>query len=351
MISLVDDRAKLLELYNRGAAHHQPLSGVFELTNRCNLSCRMCYVNQPAGSRLVEQELSASKWLSLAHEAVDNGMVFLLLTGGEVFLRPDFFDIYEPLTRLGVVLSIFSNATLITDSIAKRLGEAPPSSTEITLYGATATTYEAITGVKGSYARCCDGIEALLENKIPLGLKTTITKQNVGELEAMRSMAQNWGISFYSGWLLSDRRDSGCSDVENCRLSISDSIEFEKKNTAQTSVTENEFIQNQHNDNTVNFYCLAGKSSFVITPMGEMNVCVDLPLPAVRPLEIGFKTAWEKVHKFVVSAPPPSTDCLACNIKDYCPRCPAWSWLENNTLTDPVPYLCNLAQMRQEKSI
>ena len=77
-------------------------------------------------------ELSATQWLELARQAIDNGMVFLLLTGGEVFLRPDFFALYTPLTRMGLIL------TLVTDAIAQRLAEAPPSRTEITLYGATA---------------------------------------------------------------------------------------------------------------------------------------------------------------------------------------------------------------------
>ena len=142
------------------------------------------------------KELPASAWLELAHQAVANGMVFLLLTGGEVFLRRDFFEIYEPLTRIGLVLALFTNGTLITRDIAARLAQAPPSRTEITIYGATAATCEAVTGVPGSFAACCAGIEALVSHRVPLGLKTTLTRQNVGELDAMRQMAHNWGVHF-----------------------------------------------------------------------------------------------------------------------------------------------------------
>ena len=144
----------------------QPVNGTFELTERCNLACRMCYVCQSSGDAARRtKELSAAAWLELARQAVDNGMVFLLLTGGEVFLRPDFFEIYTPLTRLGLILTLFTNGTLITEAVAERLAEAPPSRTEITLYGATAATYEAVTGVPGSYARCCAGIEALVRHR------------------------------------------------------------------------------------------------------------------------------------------------------------------------------------------
>lgn len=182
------------ELHRRAAAQRQPVNGTFELTERCNLDCRMCYVRQsPGDAARRAKELSAAAWLELARQAVDNGMVFLLLTGGEVFLRPDLFEIYTPLTRLGLILTLFTNGTLITESIAARLAQAPPSRTEITLYGATAATYEAVTGVSGSYARCCAGIEALVKHRVPLGLKTTITRQNVGELDAMRQMAHTPG--------------------------------------------------------------------------------------------------------------------------------------------------------------
>ena len=196
------------EMLRRAALDRQPAHGAFELTSRCNLSCRMCYVRQAAGDMTqAAKELPASAWLELARQAVDNGMVFLLLTGGEVFLRRDFFEIYEPLTRMGLVLALFTNGTLITKDIAARLAQAPPSRTEITLYGATAATYEAVTGMPGSFAACCAGIEALVSHRVPLGLKTTITRQNVGELEAMRQMAHNWGVPFSAGWLLSRRPD------------------------------------------------------------------------------------------------------------------------------------------------
>ena len=82
------------ELHKRAAEHRQPVNGTFELTERCNLACQMCYVCQsPGDGALSARELSATQWLELARAAIENGMVFLLLTGGEVFLRSDFFEI------------------------------------------------------------------------------------------------------------------------------------------------------------------------------------------------------------------------------------------------------------------
>lgn len=338
------------EMLRRAAIDRQPAHGAFELTSRCNLSCRMCYIRQSAGDMTNSgKELPAAAWLELARQGVDNGMVFLLLTGGEVFLRRDFFEIYEPLTRMGLVLALFTNGTLITKEVAGRLAQAPPSCTEVTLYGATAATYEAITGVAGSFAACCAGIEALVSQRVPLGLKTTITRYNVHELEAMRQMAHSWGLPFSAGWLLSRRPDRAPSDVEDCRLFAVDCVELEASDRASahewTEVALREIAAVSHD----NFHCQAGKAAFVINPAGEMNACLVLSEPATRPLEGSFLQSWKQVQHYVDSAPPASPECRVCDSLAYCGRCPAWSLMETGTLTDPVPYLCEIAAARKER--
>ncbi|HOT94242.1 MAG TPA: radical SAM protein [Methanoregulaceae archaeon] len=337
------------ELLGRAARDRQPACGAFELTHRCNLACRFCYARSGPGLRPGPvRELSASDWVRIAREATDAGMTFLLLTGGEVLLRPDFFRIYEPLTRMGLVISVFTNGTLVTEQVAERLARAPPSRTEITLYGATSATCETVTGVPGSYHACRAGIEALLAHGIPLGLKTTLTRQNVGELEAMRRMAQDWGVPFSASWLLARRPDGARSRVEDCRLSPSEGIALEAADRA-TSDEWTGLAQGQTAKKIGNaFYCHAGKSAFAIGPGGEMNVCLLMDRPSARPLETGFGAAWSRVQAFVDGAGPPDPACRGCDAVMHCGRCPAWSLMETGTLTAPVPYLCEIARARKE---
>ncbi len=337
------------ELLERAGARRQPADGSFELTSRCNLACRMCYIRQTgAAGTPREPELPASAWVALAREGVDNGLAFLLLTGGEPLLRSDFFEIFEPLTRLGLYLTLFTNGTLVTPEVARRLAAAPPSRTEITLYGATAATYEAITGVPGSFTRCCAGIEALLEQGVALNLKSTLTRMNIGELEAMRELAHGWGLPFSAAWLLSRRRDGGVSEVEECRLSPAECVAHEAADQASAAEWNESVLRGAVPADEKNFYCEAGRAAFVINPVGEMNVCMDLPRPAARPLEIGFAAAWQQVVQYVESAPPLCEACQACEVRSFCPRCPAWSLLETGTLNEPVPYLCEIAYLRRD---
>lgn len=348
----VQDYGSLVRaLLQRAAAARQPAHGTFELTGRCNLACGMCYVRQGRGENApaAKPDLPASAWLDLARQASAGGMVFLLLTGGEIFARRDFFEIYEPLTRLGLVLALYTNGTLISRDIAARLAQAPPSRIEITLYGATAATADAVTGVPGSQAACHEGIEALLAHGLPLGLKTTLTRRNAGELEAMRGLAQDWGLPFSASWLLSRRPDGAASGAEDCRLPEGDGAGLEAADRATADEWSELALKGAAASGRGNFYCRAGQAAFVVDAAGEMNVCSFLPRPAARPLETGFAEAWRRVVRYVAGAPPASPACRDCEARAYCGRCPAWSLMETGTLTEPVPYLCGIARARKER--
>ena len=111
-------------MLERATANRQPVSGTFELTARCNLACGMCYIRKPANDRYERShELSAAQWVDVTQQAVAAGMVFLTLTGGEILIRKDFFDLYEPMTQMGLVITLFTNATAITPAVAKRLAQ------------------------------------------------------------------------------------------------------------------------------------------------------------------------------------------------------------------------------------
>lgn len=131
-----------------------PLSGTFELTPRCNFRCKMCYIHRAehdAAARAAER--SAAQWLALAEQCCREGTLMLLLTGGEPLLRPDFREIYTGCKRMGLVLSVNTNASLIDDDMVELFAANPPRRINITLYGASPETYGALCGSREAYAR------------------------------------------------------------------------------------------------------------------------------------------------------------------------------------------------------
>ena len=187
-----------------------PIEGTIETTYRCNLNCVHCYVNQPAASiEERERELSLERLKQLVDEIVAEGTLFVLFTGGEVLLRPDFPELYLYARSKGLLVTIFTNGTLVTDRIADLFVEARPDKIEISLYGMTKETYDRVTRVPGSFEKCIAGIQRLVERGLPLTLKTMALAWNHHEIEAMEAYAKSLGLVFRFDSSLNPRVDCG----------------------------------------------------------------------------------------------------------------------------------------------
>jgi MoaA/NifB/PqqE/SkfB family radical SAM enzyme len=185
-----------------------PLIGTFELNARCNLACKMCYVNRPAHDpEALSKELTASQWIALAKEARDAGMLYLLLTGGEVFLRPDLKEICEEISKLGIVLSIYTNATLITQIDAKWLSKIPLLDVSVTLYGASNLTYQTVCGNADAYDSAFRGIDFLRSEGITLSIRLTVVKSNQEDYQSVANFASENKIHFGVVNYISPRKD------------------------------------------------------------------------------------------------------------------------------------------------
>ncbi len=159
-----------------------PLACQWEVTCRCNLHCVMCYTDCFNEPERIRQELPTVDLLRIMDDIAEAGCLELCLTGGEPLARPDFFQIYERAINLGFLVTLFTNGTLITESIADRLAAHPPHRIEISMHGLTETTFEQVTLGRGSFHRCQQAIALLLERSLPLTLKSTAMTLNQHEL-------------------------------------------------------------------------------------------------------------------------------------------------------------------------
>jgi MoaA/NifB/PqqE/SkfB family radical SAM enzyme len=168
-----------LIIHGRAEPMRVPVNGTIEVTNRCPLECKHCYNNLPMSDFVARaREMTLDEHKRLLDELADLGCLWLLFSGGEIFARRDFLDIYAYAKRKGFLITLFTNGTLITERIADFLADMRPFAIEITLYGGTKKTYENLTGIPGSYDRCLRGIDLLLERKLPLKLKTVAISIN-----------------------------------------------------------------------------------------------------------------------------------------------------------------------------
>jgi len=325
-----------------------PLSGIFELTDRCNLRCVHCYINQPAGSLPVKQsELSTSQVCQIIDAISSAGCLFLILTGGEVFVRPDFPEIYEHTLRAGILPTIFTNGTMITPELADLFASAHPQGVDITLYGATRETYEAVTRQPGSFDRCIRGINLLLERGVHVTLKAMLLNLNKHELNEMQALADQLGLKFRYDGTIWPRLD-GDEQPYRDRVSAEEMFEIDSADTERFEEWQRrakEFADTPIRKDYV-FNCGAALRSFHIDSKGNMCACTMVRNPSYNLLEIPFEEAWEKLGELRKLKRQKHTACETCLVGSLCAQCPGWSQLVHGDMETPVDFICKTGKFR-----
>jgi radical SAM protein with 4Fe4S-binding SPASM domain len=338
------------QLHDKLAGKRVPIGGSLELTFGCNLRCAHCYLGDLRTGIRSGRELRYPEICGLLDQIVDEGCLWLLLTGGEPLLRPDFLDIYTYAKRKGLLVTLFTNGTLITPEMADRLQEWRPFVVEITLYGATIETYEAVTGVPGSYERCLRGIELLLERNIPLKLKTMVITLNKHEIWAMKAYAEDLGVDFRFDALINAGLDGSKRPTE-FRISPQEVIGFdladEKRGAAWRDFCGR--FWGRPSDQRHLFVCGAGIGSFHIDAFGQLSICMTYRGQRYDLRQGSFRDGWRHFVPGVrYQEPRGEYGCLECEIVSLCGQCPGWSLLEHGDLQTPVGYLCQVAQLRAQ---
>lgn len=326
-----------------------PLGGTIELTERCNLDCLHCYIRQPASSgKVAVREMTLDQIGDVLDQLADAGCLSLLLTGGEPLLRPDFCDIWRYAKRRGMLISLFTNGTLLTRRIADCLAEWRPMSLEITLYGATQETYERLTQVPGSYARCMRGIRLALDRGLRLDLKSVLMRANRHELEAMKAYAEQLGVGYRFDGVLWPRLDGERAAWENQRLSPAEVVALDQEYPERQqerdrlyrdyapAVVRNDYV----------YTCLAGQRTFHIDSAGRLSLCMMARRPSYDLLQSSFREAWESLGKVLGRKRSLDTPCRTCTAGILCPQCPGWSQLVHGDDETPVGYVCEIGRLR-----
>lgn len=323
-----------------------------EVTRRCPLECAHCYNNLPMGDQEARRgELTVEEHRRLLDELADAGCLWLLYTGGEIFARHDFLDIYTYAKQKGFLITLFTNGTLITPRIADHLAEWRPFNVEITLYGATRETYEALTGIPGSYNRCLRGIRLLRERGLPLTLKTVAISINKHEVGAMRKLADELGVHFKFDAMMTPRIDCSQSPLA-VRLEPWEIVKMDLEDPARVAEWQRlagryERVRDAEHPSDEVYECGGGVNGCAFDPEGKMSLCVISHQDKYDWRRGTLEQGWGQFIRDVRGKKVTRvTKCTACRIKDMCGMCAAHAELENGDAEEPVDFLCHVAHLR-----
>jgi len=332
-----------LTVHEAAVRNDIPLDGMIALTSHCNLSCRHCYIRDNSA----KDELTTQEVCRIIDEITDAGCLYLLLTGGEPLLRPDFKEIYVYARKKGLIVTLFTNGTLIDEETVLLLKKFTPFSIEVTLYGASPETCESFTGTRGTYESCMNGIRLLVEHGIPLTLKTMVTTINKHELPEMKEFAESLGLDFRYGLPILPHL-SGSQSPYDVRLSPDELIklDFQDKNRlAEWSALYKKFNTPASTEHLFN--CAAGQNCFSITSQGRLRICDMVPEPDYCLKENPFIDGYKMFGPIMARKLKETKNCAGCKHITFCDSCPGISLLEGNKDGEcPVDYHCEIAHKR-----
>ena len=342
-------------IQQKGAALGLPLAGNFELTPRCNFSCKMCYVHEQVAKN---EELSAAEWIALGKQARDRGMLFLLLTGGEPLIRDDFQEIYHELKRLGLMVSINTNASLIDDHMVDFFRKDPPTRLNITLYGGSDDTYERLCGVR-MYSTVANNIRKLEHEGIPIKINVSVTPYNAEDLESIFAFAgeENLRIKATSYMYPPVRINKGEYGSAPARFTAEQAAEYMVR-CRENDLTREQLCllakqigmeggRRRTGAEASKMQCRAGKTAFWVKWNGHMVPCGMFPHRGYSIREMGFDAAWKMVREYADGIRLPYS-CAVCPSRENCSVCAAACFAETGKFDECPEYVCRITKTMEK---
>lgn len=335
-----------------------PVSGDIEITRRCNFDCVHCYLG---GSKhrpeISARELTTAQWTSIIDEIADAGCLFCLFTGGEPLLRKDFAALYVHARKRGLIVTVFTNGSLIDESIIELFRKYPPNCVEVSIYGTTENTYRAVTRRSGMLEKCLNGVRLLVKAGIQGRMKTILMTVNQHEFEDIRQVAVDFGVTFrFDGMLFP------CLDGDRAPTAYRVLPEIVAEKQLATSHMIDEWRDlarrmKQAPESEVLYACGAGATNFHIDPSGRLKPCLMVEDISYDLLTGTFMDGWKnRLPDIKKKKIPLAFACGTCENRAYCGFCPAFFKLETGSETTVSEYLCRIGnrlgrQLNTEKSL
>lgn len=335
-----------------------PFCATFEISPICNMDCQMCYIAQK--KKEVENNgglLDIDFWINLGKQAIKEGLLFVLITGGEPFLYKNFKELYMKLQSLGLYICINTNATLIDEDTIIWLKENPPKRLNISLYGASNETYRKLCKNPNGFTQVRKAMDLLKENNIMFRINSVLTPENIDDYYGIANIAEYYKVPLKFSYYMfpSVRKNVPILGENQGRLSAEKAGEigyryfFDKRleSDINKDLEEIQEILNSPENNQLYGYdgvsCRAGSSAFWVNWKGEMLPCGLMVEPKIDLKNTSFSEGWKFIKEETRKIKTPKK-CSTCNKREYCYICAAAAYSETGSFDKAPDYLCQLTE-------
>lgn len=332
-----------------------PINGSLELLPLCNLNCKMCYV------RLSKTEMEAQgrlrtweEWLDVARQMKEAGVLFLLLTGGEPLMYPNFRELFVALKKMGMVLTINTNGTLLDADWADFFAQYKPRRINITVYGSSEEMYRQLCQAPQGFEKATNAVRLLKERGVDVKISGSATKANADDLENIIRLGHSMNVPVVvDTYMMPATRErslpydfqSRLDPISAARVRVNvmelemSEKGFQKYRDESIAAADN-FTPGEEKEEHIG--CMAGSCSFTVNWQGNLQPCVILQEPHANVFEVGFQQAWKQVSEDATHLKTASK-CSVCNLRHLCRTCVAAGLTEEGRHNAVPDYMCQYA--------
>jgi radical SAM protein with 4Fe4S-binding SPASM domain len=305
-----------------------PLSVQLDLTYRCNERCVHCYLDHDDHGEMTTAEIK-----HLLDELASAGVFILTLSGGEIMLRKDFFEILEHARRLTFCVRLKTNAILIREREAQRIRTLGVDSIQVSVYSHRPEIHDAITKVPGSLKRSIAAIRFLKAQGLKVIIASVLMGQNSGDYPGVRALAVELGVGFTLDPTVTPKMDGDRSilSLNAGHAALKDL--FHDPDLVRDAEQFCALPTNADADVLDDVPCSAGHTACYVSPYGDVYPCVQFPLPTGNVRRSRFLDIWQnsdalnEVRSIRLRDLP---TCSHCNHVSACTRCPGLAYMEGN---------------------
>lgn len=313
------------KLVQAAKARKVPLLGHFELTARCNLDCKMCYVHTQNNAEVLKRELTTEQWKQIFDEAYANEMLYAFLTGGECLIRKDFKELYLHLWNKQVRLSVQTNGTLLNEDYVEFFKTYRPDLIRVSLYGSCEDAYLNVAGHKG-FEKAVAAVRAIQDAGIDIQVCVTPSKYMRDDYMNILRLCKDQGFEvLYNELLLLPTRDGSeeydyfLTEEETVSLSVQRARMRKELIPAMCTPEPGGPMTEKP---AKGLTCNAGNCLAAVSWEGKMHPCLNAMIGGADVLELGYAEAWRRTVEAAAQVEH-AIECVGCAYNKVCPKCPA----------------------------
>jgi radical SAM protein with 4Fe4S-binding SPASM domain len=309
-----------------------PLGMHVDLTYRCDLACTHCYL-----AVRQRRELTTSEYADFFAELADLGGFYLLISGGDVFVRPDALDILWKAAEHRFDMTMITHAMAIDDTKADALKAMGVRRVSVSVYHTDSEIHDAVTNRRGSFDRTMAGIHRLLDRSVDVMIKTPVFAVNRGAERVMPAFAELLGVALDMG-----ARIKGGNDGSDDLLALNMDLEA-KANVYDRMYATCFSLRNWPSRSSEARTCMAGHASAYLAPDGTVQPCLDYEESAGNIRERSFTEIWQTsalLNRLREIRRKHFTACHSCENYTFCGLCPALAARETGDPTGRAPSRC-----------